>query len=87
MTKAKNALGIDVRVANPNQAEVVRRTTETEIRCRVHSGKRQKWNLDTGLNFLNHMIEELAFFSKLNLDAVVKSRVFYLLTRLSKTRA
>lgn len=78
MTKTKNALGIDVRVANANQAEVVRRTTETEIRCRVHSGKRQKWNLDTGLNFLNHMIEELAFFSELNLDAVVKSPRFLL---------
>jgi imidazoleglycerol-phosphate dehydratase len=78
LTKAKNVLGIDVRVATPNQAEVVRRTTETEITCRVRSGKRQKWNLDTGLNFLNHMIEELAYFSELNLDTVVKSPRFLL---------
>jgi imidazoleglycerol-phosphate dehydratase len=69
---------MDVKVANANEAQVVRRTTETEIRSRVYCGKREKWNLDTGLNFLNHMIEELAYFSELNIDAVVKSQRFLL---------
>lgn len=78
VTKTKNALGMDVRVANPNRADVVRRTTETEIVCGVHLGKKQKWNLDTGLNFLNHMIEEFAYFSELNIDVVVKSSRFLL---------
>ncbi len=73
MAAKKKALGIQVGKLGLNEVEVVRRTTETEITCRIRHGPRQSWDLSTGLNFLNHMIEELAYFSEFNIDTVVKS--------------
>lgn len=73
MAPKKNALGIQVRKLGLNEVELIRKTTETEITCRIRHGPRQPWNLNTGLNFLNHMIEELAYFSEFNIDTVVKS--------------
>jgi len=78
MTKKDNSFGIRVRKAEVNEVEVVRRTAETEITCRISGGKKQKWNLNTGLHFFNHMIEELAYFSRFNIDAKVEAPHFLL---------
>jgi imidazoleglycerol-phosphate dehydratase len=66
-------LGISVSKLDLNEVQLVRRTAETEVKCRVYSGKKEKWNIDTGLHFFNHMIEELAYFSEFNIDVSVKS--------------
>ena len=78
MKAAKDSLGFQVKSLAPNQVEVVRRTTETTITCRIQSGQRRKWSLGTGLHFFNHMIEELAYFSGFNIDAIVESPHFRL---------
>ena len=78
MNQKGDTFGIRVKKLDVNEVEVVRRTAETEITCRISSGKKQKWNLDTGPHFFNHMIEELAYFSKFNIDATVKSPHFLL---------
>jgi imidazoleglycerol-phosphate dehydratase len=78
MNQKVDAFGIRVKKLEVNEVEVVRRTAETEITCRISSGKKQKWNLDTGLHFFNHMLEELAYFSKFNIDTTVKSPHFLL---------
>ncbi len=69
----EKSLGVSFPHVGPDSVEAVRRTTETEIRCRIYSGPRQPWQIDTGLHFFNHMIEELAYFSGFNIDASVKS--------------
>ncbi|HXY83296.1 MAG TPA: hypothetical protein VEH56_06200 [Candidatus Saccharimonadales bacterium] len=78
MSRKENNLGIHIKKLGLNEVEVVRRTAETEIACKISSGKRRKWNLDTGLHFFNHMIEELAYFSRFNIDITVKSPHFLL---------
>ncbi len=75
---SQSNLGIQVKKLDLNQVEVVRRTAETTIECKINAGKKQKWNLDTGLHFFNHMLEELAYFSRFNIDATVKSPHFLL---------
>ena len=75
---SKESLGVSFPEVGSDAVEAVRRTTETETRCRVYSGSRQVWKIDTGLHFFNHMIEELAYFSGFNIDASVKSPHFLL---------
>jgi imidazoleglycerol-phosphate dehydratase len=67
-----SSLGINVVKKTPDYVEVVRRTKETEIRCNISSGEKKEWNIDTGLHFFNHMIEQLAYFSEFNIDLSVK---------------
>jgi len=55
------------------RAEVMRRTTETEVRCVVEAAPRRSWKLRTGIDFLDHMLEILAFYSGFNLDVEVKA--------------
>jgi len=74
----KDTLGFRVKKAEPNEIELVRRTAETEITCKISGGKKRKWELDTGFHFFNHMIEELAYFSEFNIDVKVVSPHFQL---------
>lgn len=58
--------------------ELERKTTETFIKCRIESGPRREWRINTGINFFNHMIEMLAFYSEFNIDLEVEARRYKL---------
>jgi imidazoleglycerol-phosphate dehydratase len=72
-------LGITVLKSSADVAELTRRTTEMEITCKVEKGPRRKLNIDTGINFLNHMVEMLSYYVEFNIDVVVKLPHFKLL--------
>ena len=66
-------LGVKVLESTGSRAEVLRRTTETEVRCVVEAAPRRSWKLETGIDFLDHMLEILAFYSGFNLDVEVRA--------------
>lgn len=72
-------LGVRVEERTPVKAVVERRTKETTVRVVVEDGPRRDWRIDTGSQFLNHMIEMLAFYSGLNIDASVEFTGFRLM--------
>lgn len=71
-------LGIKVLKSSEKEAEVARKTNEMDISCRVEDGPRRKLNIDTGLDFFNHMIEMLSYYTELNIDLAVKVQRFRL---------
>lgn len=73
MSGGRDDLGVKVLRADADCAEVLRRTGETEIACRIEAGPRRGWRISTGMDFLDHMIEILAFYSGLNIDLEVRS--------------
>jgi imidazoleglycerol-phosphate dehydratase len=72
------ALGFQIKKLTPNEVKAIRKTTETTVTCVIQEGARRTWKLNTGLHFLNHMIEELAYFSGFNIDTTVESPHFLL---------
>ena len=66
-------LGLKVLRRGLDYAEVLRRTAETEVRCLVEAGARRAWRLETGISFLDHMLEILAYYSGFNIDLEVKA--------------
>jgi len=62
------ALGIEIKKATEKAVDVERVTRESKIACRIDSGKRRRTKIDTGLQFLNHMIETIAWRMNLNID-------------------
>jgi len=69
----KSDLGVRIIQEDVDRAEIIRRTRETEVFCRIEAGPRREWRISTGIDFLDHMIEILAFYSGLNIDLEVKS--------------
>ncbi|MCI4460983.1 MAG: hypothetical protein JHC24_02110 [Thaumarchaeota archaeon] len=65
--------GISVLGSSPSSASVERRTAETVVRVSVEEGPRRPWRISTGSPFLDHMVEVLAFYSGLNVDAYVEA--------------
>ena len=59
--------------SSPTSASVERRTAETVVRVSVEEGPRRPWQISTGSAFLDHMVEMLAFYSGLNIDASVEA--------------
>ena len=53
-------------------AVVQRKTAETDIRIQLNLDGAGRYNIDTGLHFLNHMLEQLSKHSGLDLDIVTK---------------
>lgn len=74
----ENELGLRILKADKDLVEVERKTRETVIKCRVEAGKRRNWNIDTGIQFFNHMIEMLAYYSEFNIDLEVRCQRFKL---------
>lgn len=64
----KMTLGVQIKKATGTEVEVERVTRESKITCRIDSGKRRKTKIDTGLQFLNHMVETIAWRMNLNID-------------------
>lgn len=65
---------------NNDVIEIERKTKECEITVRISkSFKQEKENkINTGINFLNHMIETISFRSGFNIDIDVKIKEIYL---------
>lgn len=58
----------DIKKATGNEVVAERVTRESKIICKIDSGKRRQTRIDTGLQFLNHMIETIAWRMNLNFD-------------------
>lgn len=61
-------LGIVVKKATDKEVVVERVTRESKIECRIDAGKKREMEIDTGLQFLNHMVETIAWRMNLNID-------------------
>ncbi len=55
-----------------------RKTRESEIVAEIDFGKRRQFSIETGLNFLNHMIETIAWRSCINIDLQFKANGYSL---------
>lgn len=51
---------------------VKRKTRESEVIAKIDFGKRREFRIDTGLQFLNHMIETIAWRGCINIDLKFK---------------
>ncbi len=69
----QQGLGIRILSSSPTAASAERRTAETVVRVSIEEGPRRPWRISTGSAFLDHMVEILAFYSGLNVDASVES--------------
>ncbi|MDR3222660.1 MAG: imidazoleglycerol-phosphate dehydratase HisB [Methanobrevibacter sp.] len=49
-------------------AEIKRKTSETDIKVRINLDGKGNYNIDTGINFFNHMIESFSKHSFFDLD-------------------
>lgn len=76
---SEEELGFRILSVRTDYVELERRTTETFIKCRIEAGLRREWNINTGINFFNHMIEMLAYYSEFNIDLEVEARRYRLL--------
>jgi len=77
--KIENKLGIIVESANANGAVVRRKTSESDIRIKVDFGKaRKKYKINTPLEFLNHMIEHIAWNCGFNVEVAYKASSYRL---------
>lgn len=55
-----------------------RKTRESEISCAIDTDKRRETKIDTGLQFLNHMIETIAWRMNVNIDLTFAATNFKL---------
>lgn len=58
--------------AKPRTASVKRKTNETDIKIDINLDSSAKSNIDTGLGFFDHMLEQIARHGNLNLNIQVK---------------
>ncbi len=61
-------VGAEIKKVSEKEVVAERATRESRITCRIDSKKRRETKIDTGLQFLNHMIETIAWRMNLNVD-------------------
>ncbi len=49
-------------------AKVSRKTSETDIRIKINLDGEGKYNINSGINFFNHMLESFSKHSMIDLD-------------------
>ncbi|MBK4733788.1 imidazoleglycerol-phosphate dehydratase HisB [Noviherbaspirillum pedocola] len=59
-------------MSTPRSAEVVRDTNETQIRIAINLDGSGRQKLDTGVPFLDHMLDQIARHGLIDLDVVAK---------------
>jgi imidazoleglycerol-phosphate dehydratase len=64
----KKMVGADIKKVSDTEVIVERVTRESKIECSIDSKPRRQTKMDTGLAFLNHMIETLGWRMNLNID-------------------
>ncbi|MFH1424911.1 MAG: hypothetical protein ABIG20_04565 [archaeon] len=57
--------------------EEKRKTSESEIKVVLEDGQRRDMKIDTGLNFLNHQVKQIAWRLCMNIDASIKNTTEY----------
>ena len=79
MTKKMQKLGLFVRKATAKEVLVERLTRESSIRVGLKAGQpRPEFKLDTGIVFLNHMLEHVVWRSGFNLEVSYENTQFRL---------
>jgi imidazoleglycerol-phosphate dehydratase len=71
-------VGADIKKATESEVVSERVTRESKITCVIDSKPRRKTKIDTGLAFLNHMIETIGWRMNLNIGLVYKTTNFKL---------
>lgn len=61
-------VGADIKKVSDTEVVAERLTRESKITCKIDSGKRRRTKIDTGLQFLSHMIETIAWRMNLNIE-------------------
>jgi len=59
--------------ATARKAVTERKTSETEIQATVEDSPRREMNISTSLNFLDHMVKQLAWRLCMNIDASIQN--------------
>ncbi len=59
-------------INNQTGISIYRKTKETEIQLQLNIDGKQKINIDTGIKFFDHMLEQLASHAKWDLDIKVQ---------------
>jgi imidazoleglycerol-phosphate dehydratase len=67
-------LGLEVLGSSPTSASARRETRETLVEVSVDDGPRRECRISTGYEFLDHMVEMLSFYARLNIDAKVEAK-------------
>lgn len=57
---------------------MIRKTRESEIRLNIDRKPRREFKIDTGIQFLNHMIETIAWRACMNIDVKFKAKNYAL---------
>ena len=68
----------DIKKATDSEVVAERVTRESKISCKIDSKKRRETKIDTGLAFLNHMIETIGWRMNLNIEFVYTTTNFKL---------
>ncbi|MEW6329254.1 MAG: hypothetical protein AB1468_04000 [Candidatus Micrarchaeota archaeon] len=71
-------LGVRIAAASENKALVERRTSESEVRVEVEFGKRKRCGIRTPVEFLNHMLQTIAWNCGFNLKLRYRAKNYKL---------
>lgn len=56
-------------------ADIGRNTSETQIKIRLNIDGKGQYNIDTGVNFFNHMLESFSKHSRMDLDIIANGDI------------
>ena len=73
------SLGLTITGSNPQCVSIERETRESIINVTIEDAPRRDFRLSTGIDFFNHMLEQIAWRSCLNIDASYENTQFRLM--------
>ena len=57
---------------NPRTAQITRNTKETQISAQINLDGKGSYNIQTGIGFLDHMLEQLSRHSLIDIELIAK---------------